>query len=348
MQLIRFQILCLFLFYCYTAVGQDFEFSQQYANRLHLNPAFTGLISDYSVTAAYRNQWMDLDNGFVTQQIAGDYKFKNKKTAAGLVISLDKAGKAGFTRIQAGGIYAYQTPINKQFNASVALQASYGSQRFTFNNLIFGDQINNDGSINPNSQENYVYDPVSYLSVSAGGILYNNQFWVGLAAHHVNQPGIGFESTSKLPVRFTLNTGYKLYVNNYYRDAKLYEFSITPTFTYMQQQNFKNTALGVYLTYTPVTLGLLYKGSPFSNNKSDNQVRAVNAGKTDQVVAVIVGTNLEPFRISYSYDVVFAGIGSRYGGAHEIAISFDKADYDKIFKSRASGKNYKHIACPSF
>lgn len=344
----RFQILCLSLFGSFWAVGQDYQFSQQYANRLHLNPAFTGLISDYTVTAAYRNQWLSLNNGFVTQQIAGDYKFKNKKTAAGLVASVDKAGKAGFTRMQVGGIYAYQTPVSKKFYASVALQATYGSQRFSFNDLIFGDQINTDGSINPNSQENYVYDPTSYLSISAGGILYNNQFWVGLAAHHANQPDIGFGVESNLPVKFTLNTGYKFYVNNYYRDAKLYELSITPTFTYMQQQYFKKTELGVYLTYTPVTLGLLYRGSPFSSSNSSNQVRAVDAGNTDQVIAVIAGINLEPFRFSYSYDVVFTGAGSRTGGAHEIAISFDKIDYDKIFKSRASKKNYKHIACPAF
>ncbi len=333
----QFTFLGLFLFYGFWACGQDFQFSQQYMNRLHLNPAFVGLRSDYSVAAAYRNQWHNLDNGFVTQQISGDYKFKNKKTAAGLVASLDKTGKAGFTRTQVGGIYAYQTALNENFAASVALQASYGSQRFSYTNLIFGDQLNNNGPINPTSQENYIYDPVTYLSVAAGGVLYNNQFWFSLAAHHANQPDIGFGIESKLPVKFTLNTGYKFYVNNYYRDAYLYEFSITPTITYTQQQYFKKTDLGLYFTYTPVTLGLIYRGLPLGSNFT-----------YDQSVAVITGIVLEPFRLAYSYDVVFTGAGSRTGGAHEIAISFDKIDFDKIFKNRASKKNYKHIACPAF
>ncbi len=333
----QFQILCLFFFSNFWAIGQDFQFSQQYTNRLHLNPAFAGLRSDYSVAAAYRTQWFNLDKGFVTQQIAADYKFKNKKTAAGMVISRDKAGSAGFTRTQVGGIYAYQTNLNQNFAASVALQASYGSQRFNFNDLIFGDQLNNNGTVNPNSQENYISDPVSYLSIAAGGVLYNNQFWVSLAAHHANQPDIGFANESKLPVKFTLNTGYKFYVSNYYQDAYLYEFSITPTITYTQQQYFKKTDLGLYFTYTPVTLGLLYRGLPLSSNLA-----------YDQSVAVITGIVLEPFRIAYSYDVVFTGAGSRSGGAHEIGISFDRIDYDKIFKGRASKKNYKHISCPAF
>src|ERR671921_396287 len=88
----QYLLLCLFLIFSFQTLSQDFQFSQQYTNRLHLNPAFAGLRSDYSVAAAYRNQWRNLDNGFVTQQIAADYKFKNKKTVAGLIASLDKTG----------------------------------------------------------------------------------------------------------------------------------------------------------------------------------------------------------------------------------------------------------------
>jgi type IX secretion system PorP/SprF family membrane protein len=317
--------------------AQDYQFSQQYANRLQLNPAFTGLYSDYSVTAAYRRQWYTIDNGFITNQLTADYKFKNKKTAAGLLIALDKAGSAGFTRFELGGIYAYQSNLSEQFAVSAALQASYGSQRFRFNDLIFGDQLDENGTINPVSQEDYIFDPSNYLSVAAGGILYNNQFWLGLAAHHVNQPNVGFNTSSVLPVKFSLHSGYKFYVSNYYRNAKLFEFSLTPIITYTQQQNFKKTDLGLYATYTPLTLGLIYNGLPIGSTFGYNQS-----------LTSIAGIVLEPFRISYSYGVVFSGLGSRTGGAHEIVISFDKIDYDKIFKSRASRKNYKHIACPAF
>ena len=331
------QILCLLLLSSFWAVGQDFYFNQQYANRLHLNPAFAGLRSDYSVVAAHRSQWVSIANGFVTQQLAADYKFKNQKTAAGLVTSLDRAGSAGFTRFQLGGIYAYQTNLNQKYAFSGALQATYGSQRFSYGDLIFGDQLNDNGTINSQSQEENFYDPQSYLSVTAGGLVFTNQFWLGLAAHHVNQPNIGFSNNSDLPVKFTLNTGYKFYISDYYRNAYLYEFSVTPSVTYSQQQNFKKTDLGVYVTYTPVTLGLVYRGLPVGSQTV-----------YDQAVAVIGGLVVEPFRISYSYEAVVTGLSNRTGGAHEIAVAFDKIDYDKIFKSRASKKNYKRISCPAF
>ena len=54
------------------ARAQDVYFSQPYATRLHVNPAFTGLVDDYSVTLSFRNQLPTLAGSFVSTQLAAD------------------------------------------------------------------------------------------------------------------------------------------------------------------------------------------------------------------------------------------------------------------------------------
>ena len=68
----------------------------------------------------------------------------------------------------------------------------------------------------------------------------------------------------------------------------------------------------------------------------------------DHAVVVIAGITFDQLMLGYSYDVPLSGFGARAGGGHEISLSFEKVDYNKIFKKRVSGKNYKRIACPSF
>ena len=60
-------------------VSQDIEFSQFYATKNYLNPAFTGLTSDQSFSSTYRNQWPGIENAYNTHFISYDKKLKNIK-----------------------------------------------------------------------------------------------------------------------------------------------------------------------------------------------------------------------------------------------------------------------------
>lgn len=331
------QILCLIAGIVFRSKAQDIHFSQQYASRLHLNPAYAGLHADYSAILTYRKQWPDLPGAFVTNQFAGYYRLKNESTSVGLVMALDKAGAAGLANFQIGGIYAYQAIINEKLAFSAGMQVSYGSQRVDYSELTFADQFNDNGSTNPNSLELNIYEPVHFASAEIGGILYNNNFWVSLSAYHLNQPQTGFDFTSELKAKVLLNGGYKFVLNKYYYLNKPYEWSITPSLTYAQQGKFKKSDIGLYATYTPFTLGGLYRGIPVLSNYG-----------YDHTFVIITGVVLDPVKIGYSYDVPLSGFGARVGGGHEISLSFEKIDYNKIFKKRVSGKNYKRIACPSF
>lgn len=331
------QILCLLWVLAAGAAAQDLHFSQQYATRLHLNPAYAGLHADYSGTMSHRRQWPSGGQAFVTNQFAGYYRLPNQKTSAGLLLASDKAGGEGLVNFQLGGLYAYQSNLNENLAFSAGMSLSYHSRRIDYSELTFGDQIQDDGSTNPVSRELNVYNPVNFLSIGMGGTLYNNHFWVSAAATHVNRPEVGFAVASRLPARFLLNGGYTFRLQQYYYRNKPYAWSVSPTVTYSHQGPFKKTDVGVYTSYTPLTLGILYRGLPFFGDYG-----------YDQALVLITGIVFDPVKIGYSYDAPLSSLGIRSGGAHEISISFEKVDYNKIFKKRVSGKNYKRIACPSF
>ena len=329
--------LVLSLLFTAKATAQDTHFSQQYANKLHLNPAFAGIRSPYSITGTYRNQWPTLDGSFITNQIAADLRFNDQKSAIGFTAMYDKTGSIGFTRIQANGYYAYHTPLTDQFSLSGGLTAGYGSQKYDFDNLIFGDQLSNNGAFNPVTAEQLGTETARYFTVSTGTVFYTDQFWLSLAGFHLNQPDAGFGTVAKLPARIALNTGYKFFVSGSYQKGKLEEFSFTPTITYMQQGGSKKLDLGLYTTYTPFTFGLIYRG--------------INTGSDfgyDKSLVTIFGVTLEQFKVGYSYDIGLSGLSSRSGGSHEVSLTFDNVDVTKTFKKSTSAKNYRRIACPAF
>lgn len=330
-------VLFLLAFSFHMALAQDFQFSQQYNTRLHLNPAYAGIHADYSGTLSYRNQWPLLAGAFVTNQFGGYYRLANEKTSVGLVLATDKIGSAGISKFQVGAIYAYQSNLTEKLAFSAGMQLSYSSQNVDYSALTFGDQLIDDGSVNENSGEIQRYDPVWYVSVEAGGVLYDNKFWVSLAAYHLNQPDIGFNTHSKLPSKIILNGGYNLRLRKYYYLNKPYEWSLIPSLTYTHQGSFKKLDVGLYTNYTPFTLGILYRGLPVFTKYG-----------FDQAIVLVTGVVLDPVKIGYSYDIPTGSFSSRTGGAHEISLSFDKVDYNKIFKKRVSGKYYKQIACPPF
>ncbi|OWP64574.1 hypothetical protein CDA63_02105 [Hymenobacter amundsenii] len=151
------------------AVAQDLYFAQPYANRMQLNPAYAGQLDDYSITLSYRNQFPTLAGTFQTTQLAADYRFRDQHSTVGLLISQDRSGAVGYTRLEAGGVYAYHVRLGQALGLSGGASLSYGRQRVSYGNLVFGDQLSDDGQVRDLSQEATDYLPVNYLTAGGGG-----------------------------------------------------------------------------------------------------------------------------------------------------------------------------------
>ncbi|WP_161889593.1 PorP/SprF family type IX secretion system membrane protein [Pontibacter russatus] len=330
-------IMCVCCLCAYMAAAQDVHLTQQYANRLSLNPAFAGINSPWSVALAHRNQWPALNGSFVTNQLAADFRLPETKSALSLLVQQDRAGVGGLQKWQLSGGYAYHTNLSSKWAMSAGLQASAASLRVNYDNLVFGDQLTDNGKVAVSSAEASTFEPSFYMDFTVGGLLYTDQFWVGLTAAHLNRPDYGFNQETALPLRFTAIAGYKFYAKSYEEQGQLFELSFSPAVTFIHQQNLNRLDLGIYTIYTPLTLGLIYKGVPVTGGTIQ-----------DQTVSIIAGLQLRNVRVGYSHDLGLQGFSAEAGGANEISLVFEPSGINKLFESRLGRKLNRNIVCPAF
>ncbi len=324
-----------------TARAQDVYFSQAYANRQADNPAWVGLKDDYSATLSYRNQFPQLAGSFETAQLAADWRLPKPGLhhALGLVINQDRAGTVGYTRFGIAAQYAYHTRLTRTLALSGGAQLGYGRQRVGYDNLTFGDQYGADGTYLGTTAENLAgFPPTNYFTVGVGGVLYTEQLWVSLAGQHLNRPALGFKQQASLPLRLSVNTGYKLFIQKPagYGKGEQREISLTPTLGYTRQGGSQRSEAGAYFSADPVTVGAIYR-----NLTSPDQA-------TQHVVAVVAGIAYGDLRVGYSYDVGVSQLASELGGAHEITLTLRAFDKLESAFRRLRRRDYPISPCPNF
>ena len=321
------------------ARAQDVFFSQPFATRLHTNPAFTGLVDDYSVTLSYRNQFPTVAGSFVSTQAAADIRLNTpgQHHALGLLINQDRTGAVGYTRLEIGALYAYHTRLTERLALSGGLRASYGRQRVGYDNFVFGDQIAEDGSVTGPSAEFFGFPPVNYLSLGTGAVLYTEQGWLSLAGQHLNQPSLGFRQQSSLPLLLSVSGGYKLFIIKTSTGLATREISFTPVAAYNKQGGSQRIEAGLYFTASPVTLGTVYRNISLPGNVG-----------TQHVLAVVAGVQVGGLRVGYSYDVGLSRLSADLGGAHEVTLALRAFDRLENAHRRLKRRVYPAAPCPAF
>jgi type IX secretion system PorP/SprF family membrane protein len=324
-----------------TVRAQDVYFSQAYANRQADNPAWIGIVDDYSATLSYRNQFPQLAGTFETVQLAADWRIPKPGLhhALGLLVSQDRTGAVGYTRFGATAQYAYHTRLTRTLALSGGAQLGYGRQRVGYDNLTFGDQYSADGGYTGATAESLAgFPPVNYLTVGVGSVLYAEEFWVSLSGQHLNRPDLGFSQQAGLPLRISVNGGYKLFLQKPAGAGKgeQREISLTPTLSYTHQGGSQRSEAGAYFLVDPVTVGAIYRN-----------LASPDLG-TQHVVALVAGIAFGDLRLGYAYDVGVSQLASDLGGAHEITLTLRAFDKLESAFRRLKRRNYPKAPCPDF
>jgi type IX secretion system PorP/SprF family membrane protein len=254
-----------------------------------------------------------------------------------LLINQDRSGSVGYTRLEAGALYAYHTRLTPQLALSGGMRASYGRQRVGYDNFVFGDQILEDGSVVGPSAESLDFQPVNYFSLGTGAVLYSEQGWLSVAGQHLNQPNLGFQRQSQLPLLLTLSGGYKFFIIKPTTGADSREVSFTPVGAYTRQGGSQRTETGMYFTAAPVTLGAVYR----------NIFSPSNVG-SQHVLAAVAGIQAGALRVGYSYDVGLSQLSADLGGAHEITLALRAFDRIENAYRRLKKRVYPAVPCPAF
>ncbi|MBL4624773.1 MAG: type IX secretion system membrane protein PorP/SprF [Flavobacteriales bacterium] len=312
------------IFFCYalvnSAIGQDPQFSQYYANPLYLNPAFAGNSFCPKLSLSYRNQWAGLGGGFKTYSFAFDKYIEGVSGGIGALLTQDKSGAGGLTTTTFNLMYAYTITINKALSFKAGMQLGYFQHSINWNELKFADMY--DGSSGGFKQTSEIQNMSlgRGMDVAAGGILYSEKVFGGVAVHHLTEPEqslFGYED-SKLKRRITVHAGA-----NFEIESVIGEFTVSPNLLLEKQHNFYQYNLGCYVERNAFVIGGWYRWK--------------------DAVMVLIGIDYNNLRIGYSFDYTTSKLGaSKPLGSHEISCTY------KFKCSPVKRKKYRTAACPQF
>lgn len=320
-----FLVVALLFITSATVKSQDFPYSQFYANPLYLNPALAGTEYCSRFNLNYRNQWPSLPGAFTSYGLSWDRYSEFLNGGVGAQLHYDRQGEASMHQLMISGMYAYKLVINRDIEANLALQATFGQRGLNLANLVLPSNLQSNTQTPPAG----VAESITYVDF-AGGFLFgfSEKYFVGGAVHHPTQPEIGFlteNQESKMEMKITLHAGANFGDDRRYRSSYGSELMVSPNILYQQQGAFKHLNLGSYFTYEPFVLGLWFR----------------HAFENPDAVILLVGLQHEQYRFGYSYDYTVSQFGNAAGGAHELSFAL-VIPCDK--KSARRGA----IKCPSF
>lgn len=335
-----------------TATAQDPQFSQFYAAPLYHNPAFAGSAFTPRMIVNYRNQWPSLAANYVTSVVSFDTHFERFNSGVGVVLMNDSQGGSRIKNTEASLLYSYQLQLTDDATLRLGVQGTYSNRGFDVFGLTFGDQFGT-GGFTGNPSGDPLADPRNYqnaqiFDVSAGVLYYNPKLWLSISSHHLTQPQVDFikpgvagDTGGALPRKYTVTGGYNIPLRNPLTNAgnSDRELVATPAFLFKQQGKFSQLDLGAYFTYSPVTLGLWYRGIPINKH---NTSRASH----DALVA-LAGFRFDSFSFGYSYDLTVSSLGVSSGGSHEISISYTFDVLEPPLPPYKK-KRRKELSCPKF
>lgn len=317
-----------------TLMAQDPQFSQYYAAPLYLNPGLVGINQKGRMGLNYRSQWPNLEANFETTSAYIDYHFEDYYSSVGLIFNRDKAGRAGLQSTSIGLQYAYQFQLNSKWTFRPGAEIAYYFRDLDFNNLIFGDQLNNTGANGQPTSETFSGLSARFFDLSFGGILYSPSIWLGLSMHHVLEPNTSINGgNDPLARKFSAHGGYRIPLNPGSKKTGIGERSITPTFNYKTQGDFDQLDLGAYFTLDPILVGVWYRGIPIKNT---------NGIQNSESLIFMLGIQAKRTTFGYSYDYTISDLGIGTGGAHEISIAYSFSLGDPL----KPAADVRRLKCP--
>lgn len=322
-------LLSLFFLVLLSAHGQDMRFSQFYAAPLYTNPAFTGATVEHRLVLNYRHQWPNIPGAFESFHASYEYNAADINSGFGIMMNREEAGSFGLTTNLVAFSYSYRFQINRNIILQPGLKFGYGFRGIDYNKLVFNDQLES-GSSTTLDVDAFADENISYADISAGLLLYSENYWVSTSLNHVNEPNQALlaDGLAELPMKFTFQAGYKFSLTGPVvtrRSAK----DVTAAIHYDAQGKFDQLDLGAYYNHAPFTFGFWYRGIPAFK-------RYDKGYSNNDAVVLLVGFSVpnRNLRVGYSYDVTISRLISDSGGAHEISVVYEFASEKSKRKSR--------------
>jgi type IX secretion system PorP/SprF family membrane protein len=281
-------IFCLTLFFGNALKAQQYPvFTQYYFNELVINPAYAGSHIQLSLTAMYRNQWVNFPGAPKTFNISGHSSFMKKKVGVGILVDHDEIGSYKNNHIFA--MFAYRINSEKA-TLSMGLQAGVNLLGANFSKLDLQD-----------TSDPSFLNSVNTLKPNFGAGLYYNRknFFVGLSVPFIlnNVLASNVESLIKEARYYFLRAGTVFPIH---KNVKM-----NPSFLMRTQegQPLSIDLNNAFIFYDVFSLGISYRSS-------DSFITFIDLKLTEQ------------FHFGYSYDWTRSSLNNFSNGTHEFMLNY--------------------------
>lgn len=311
----------LLILYCFSLQAQDVVFSQYFNAPLKLNPAYTGNTFSNRINIIYRSQWLGLGPTYQSVALSGDGFIESMNIGLGGNICYDSEGKGIYNTTSANVNTSYIMNANDQLFIAGGISLGFISKQLKKNLLVFESDINpSNGTVNQTA--NAIINKSSTFSpdFGAGILLFNADFYAGIAVHHLyTNEAVFLSKKFRLPMRYNFNAGYQFRMNGNIK-------SITPMILYENQNPFQQINIGAIASAKKIYLGLSYR-----NVIANSDALIFHLGYKNNILG-----------LGYSYDITMGQL-MRYGyGTHELGITIDFSKSEKYLKSK---RGRKYLDC---
>jgi type IX secretion system PorP/SprF family membrane protein len=285
---------------------QETIYSQYMFNRLAVNPAYSGTKGLVSLTALYRMQWVNLDGSPRSFSFTGHGATRNMRHGFGAMFLRDNLGAQNSTLF--GVNYAFRIPLDGRSTSNPRRTfLSFGLQANGLQFELDGSKVRTFQSDDPafgNGSESVIVP-----DLGAGVFFNTSMLYIGFSVAHLNEPEINLfrNEDSRLDRHYFLTAGVDLPL------TKDRSYLITPSIFYRVVRS-ADPQLDLNLNFMMV------------------QTFWIGAGyRLDDAAVLMAGFYpLKQLRIGYSYDLTTSKLRSHQNGSHEIMISYDFGNPNKV------------------
>lgn len=278
-------------------VGQDVSFTQFYANKINVNPAFTGTTEEGRVGMVHRSQWAAIPGAYTSQFVAAEYSLLEKH-GVGISFVKDQSGGSLLSMTAFNGVYSYEVTLNESLTLRSGMALGLGQKRLAVEQLVFEDNQPMNITVNGAS---------SFFDVSVGGLLYSDKLWISTSGSHFTKPNVSFIEGNEfvLSPLYSISAGGKVKVYTAYSSKKESVY-VYPLLEFKSQGLFKMINIGAFTNISNLIFGSQYR-------------------MTDNVEAIsgILGLKIEGLQFTYSYDHTLSKLQSYTGGSHEVSMIYE-------------------------
>lgn len=245
--------------------SQDFNYSQFYANKLQLNPAYASARSGTNIYFLSRLQWLAIpDNvtSFNSSHVGISQDFAGTKFGLGLLINRSTEGIANLTNTNISVPFAYTLPLQRKDNKvttalSLGLQPSLNHVGIDWNKLIFSDQIDPvlenvipTGAVRPDNTSRWYFD-IGFGALLQFGSAKSGDYSLGFKVNHLVNEGASLLNINyNTPLLLNLHTDATLRLKKgFYLHPALQFIIQDPSKTKLQTFN-----IGFHLIKVPSTV----------------------------------------------------------------------------------------------